>query len=251
MKKWLLSLLAATFLLTGCFETTEEITVNEDGSGSYVNTSDLSAVLTLAKNMGGGGDMEKLTSQALDTSFSLAAQADSSTDMNAEDKALLKRGKMQVKLNGKEEKFYSSISFNFNDPKEISRFNKLSAKAVGSSLKGMMADNPAGQQMNDMPEASSFNDYFDLEFEKDNIKRSINKEKYAHAGDDEYLKGLKEASGMGIPVTATYIINLPRPAIKVEGKNVKLSEDKKKVTVKVDIDDFFDNPEKLEFKIKY
>jgi hypothetical protein len=52
-------------------------------------------------------------------------------------------------------------------------------------------------------------------------------------------------------VISTMIINLPRPAEKAEGKNLKLSEDKLKVTVLSSLDDFFDNPESLEFKIKY
>ena len=56
---------------------------------------------------------------------------------------------------------------------------------------------------------------------------------------------------MGIPVGVTCIINLPKPAEKVEGKNVTLSDDKKKVTIKADLDDLFNDPEKLEFKIKY
>ena len=79
-------------------------------------------------------------------------------------------------------------------------------------------------------------------FTDDKIERTINKEKYAKAEADEYLQGIKQASAMGIPVTSTLIINLPRPAEKVEGANAKLSEDKKKLTVKVDIDDFFDHP---------
>lgn len=50
---------------------------------------------------------------------------------------------------------------------------------------------------------------------------------------------------------ATYVINLPRPATKAEGKYVKLSEDKMKVTISADIDDFFEDASAFEFKIKY
>lgn len=59
MKKLLLSLFAFTFLLVGCLETTQEITINEDGSGTVVNTNDFSALIGLAKQMGGAGDLEK------------------------------------------------------------------------------------------------------------------------------------------------------------------------------------------------
>ena len=58
-------------------------------------------------------------------------------------------------------------------------------------------------------------------------------------------------SGMGSPITVNYVINLPRPAKKVEGKAAKLSEDKQKVTVSVTSDDFFDDPSKFEYRIEY
>ena len=56
---------------------------------------------------------------------------------------------------------------------------------------------------------------------------------------------------MGLSMKATSVINLPRPAQKAEGKGIKLSEDKKKVTITADLDDFFADPAKLEYKIKY
>jgi hypothetical protein len=62
---------------------------------------------------------------------------------------------------------------------------------------------------------------------------------------------LKEAGIMGIPVLTTQVINLPRPAKKAEGKNVKLSDDRKKVTIKSSIDDFYDEPAKMEYRIEY
>jgi hypothetical protein len=156
-----------------------------------------------------------------------------------------------------DEQFSTILSFPFSNTKEISQLNKLSSKVIGSAMKDQMANSPMGEAgegmpgMDDMPDPSSFDDYYDIKFTDDKIERTINKEKYAKAAADEYLQGIKQASVMGIPVTSTLIINLPRPAEKVEGKNVKLSEDKKKVTVKVDIDDFFDHPENLEFKVKF
>ena len=103
----------------------------------------------------------------------------------------------------------------------------------------------------DLPAFSSLDDYYKLSFSKGELKKSLDKEKYAGATSDGYLAGLKQATSMGIEVTSTWVINLPRPAEKVEGKNAKLSEDKMKVTVKVRLDDFFETPESLEFKIKY
>ena len=250
MKLILVSLLAISLVLTGCFETTQEITLNEDGSGTISTTSDLSAVIALSKNMGGGEGMENIPK--VDSSISLAPLADSMENINAEEKELLRKGKMDMNINIKANVFYTKLSFPLSKPGDIEAVNKLTSKVFGAAMKKQMKESPlAGATGGELPDIRSFDEYYELDFEKGELKKSLNKDKYAGAKDDEYLKGMKEAAGMGIPVTATYIINLPRPATKTEGKNIVLSGDKMKVTVKVDIDDFFDNPEKLEFKIKY
>jgi len=249
MKKILVSLLAGSaILLTSCFETSQEITLHEDGSGTYVNTNDMSKILTIAKNMGAASN-DKIPA-TVDTSFSFALAADSIPDLSAEDKELLKKGNVQIKMNLEDEKFISTMSFPFTTLNDIQKINRLSGKMMMTTMKSKMpADIPMGSP--EMPEPSSFDDYYTLEFSKGELKKKLNKDKYANVDKDEFLNGLKQAGSMGIPVTSTYIINLPRPAEKAEGKNVKLSENKMKVTVSVTMDDFYDNPESLEFKIKY
>jgi len=55
MKKIVFSLITSvTLLLTSCLETTQEITLNEDGSGTISNTNDMSALIGIAKQMGEG-----------------------------------------------------------------------------------------------------------------------------------------------------------------------------------------------------
>jgi hypothetical protein len=249
MKKVLVSLLAGSaILLTSCFDTVQEITLNDDGSGVYVNTSDMGKVLTIAKNMGAASS-DKMPQQ-IDTSFSFASAADSIPDLSAEEKELLKKGSMHLIMNVEDEKLISTMSFPFTSLDDIQKFNRLSGKMMMASMKSKMPPEMSmGSQQ--MPEASSFDDYYTLEFSKGELKKKLNKEKYAGVDKDEFLNGLKQAAAMGIPVTSSYIINLPRPAEKAEGKNVKLSENKMKVTVTSTMDDFYDNPEKLEFKIKY
>jgi hypothetical protein len=250
MKKILFSLFAGfAILFTSCLDTTQEITLNDDGSGTYVNTNDMGKILTIAKNMG-SASTDKMPQQAIDTSFSFASTADSIPGLSAEEKELLKKGSIHIKMSVEDEKFTTVMNFPFSTLGDISKFNRLSGKMMMESLKGKMPTQmPMGSDA--MPESSSFDDYYTLEFSNGELKKKLNKEKYADVEKDEFLNGMKQAGAMGIPVISTYIINLPRPAEKVEGKNVKLSEDKKKVTVSSTMDDFYDNPEALEFKIKY
>ncbi|HEX4876562.1 MAG TPA: hypothetical protein VFV31_07815 [Chitinophagaceae bacterium] len=251
MKKIFFILFSATFLLTGCLETTQEITINDDGSGTIVSTSDFSALLGLAKQMGGAGELEKAGDMVKDTVISMQQGADSIPNLTAEEKEMLRKGSLRVNMNMKEEKFLTSLTIPFSNAADIAKVNKLANKALGETMKEQMSGgSPLGGDQQ-MPEASSFDDYYKFEFSNGELTKKLDKDKYAGAESDEYLKGMKEATSMGLSMKATYIINLPRPAEKAEGKGVKLSEDKKKVTITADLDDFFSNPEKLEYKIKY
>lgn len=252
MKKILFSLLTCgSIFLTGCLESTQEITLNNDGSGIVSNTNDMSALIGLVKQMGAGQELEKAGNQKIDSSFSLAAGADSIPNLTLEEKELVKKGTANIVMNLKDEKFVTNIKLPFSSVSEIQSCNKLSGKILAETMKSQMG---AGMPMgggDEMPEATSIDDYYTYEFSNGELKKKLNKEKYASAADDEFLKGMKEAGGMGLEMKANYIINLPRPAKEAEGKGIKLSDDKKKITISVSLDDFFEDPSLLEFKIKY
>ncbi|MEP6699824.1 MAG: hypothetical protein ABJA85_00845 [Bacteroidota bacterium] len=252
MKKLVISLLVCgTLLLAGCYESTQEITLNEDGSGTISNTNDMSALIGMAKQMGGGADMEKMGDKAIDSTITMDKGADSIPNLTPAERELARKGTLRIKMNLKAEKFLTSLAFPFSTPSEIVAYNKLSGKIMAESMKSQMSGSMPGGNADQMPEPSSLDDYYTYEFSNGELKKKLNKEKYAGVESDEYLKSMKEAAGMGLAMKANYIINLPRPAKEAEGKGVKLSEDKKKVTISASIDDFFENPSLLEFKIKY
>lgn len=252
MKKIFFSLAAACFLLTGCLETTQEITLKEDGSGTVTSTSDMGTLLDMVKTMGAGGEIEKAGDRTMDTTIALSQVTENLAGATAEEKQLLSKGSMGLKMNLKESQFKTTLSFPFANTGQISTFSKLTNKVVGTLVKDEMASSPMAAGMGgDMPEISSIDNYYKLHFEKGEIKRTLDKEKYATASSDEYLNGLRQATAMGLEANSTLVINLPKPAEKVEGKNAKLSEDKMKVTIKTSLDDFFENPESLEFKVKF
>lgn len=252
MRKFILSIFTAcTLFLTGCLETTQEITLNEDGSGTISNTNDMSALIGMAKQMGGGGDMGKLPQEAIDSIIMMTERADSIPNLTPEERELARKGTLRINMDMKADKFLTKLSFPFSTPSQIVLINKLSGKIMSETLKDKLSGSDTPIPMDQMPEASSFDDYYTLEFSNGELTKKVNKEKYAGAESDEYLKGIKQAASMGLVMKANYIINLPRPASKAEGKNVKLSADKKQVTVSADIDDFFEDASSLEFKLKY
>jgi len=248
MKKiYFLFFLSLTLVLTGCLETTQEITINADGSGVLTNTNDMSALIGMIKQMA-GKDAANLDNGEIDTTMSLSSQADSIVNITPGEKEMIKKGSLI--LNMKESTFIIGIRFPFAATSEISTYNNLTNKIMYETIKHELG-NSEMPGLEDMPTPTSIEDYYTTSFSKGSLIKTLNKEKYASVAKDEFLKGMKESAAMGLPMTSTYIINLPKPAKKAEGKNVKLSEDKKKVTIVADIDDFYDDPSKLEFRIEY
>ena len=254
MKKIISSLfLIITLVLAGCSDTIQEITLNADGSGTFNSTNDMSSLLSLAMQMGGDKARE-LEDKVRDTSYLLIQEADSIKDISEAERELLKKGTFQGHMDTKGEKFTTTITLPFSSVSQIETLDKLSRKVGLHSLEekmGSLGEDGKMPGMDEMPKSSSIEDYFVITFSNGLFVKSLNKEKYAEAANDEYLKMMKEGAAMGLSMENTYIINLPAPAKKVEGKNVKMSKDNKQVTVKADIDDFFDDPSKFEFRIEY
>jgi hypothetical protein len=210
----------------------------------------MSSAIAIAKNMGGAGQ-DKLPVQKMDSSVLLSSIADKIEGLTEQEKQLMKKGTMDIKMSLEDEKFITSMNFSFSSLDEISQFNKLAGKMMMESLKTQMPEGMPMGMGNEMPAISSVEDYYKIEFSNDKLEKKLDKDKYANVASDQMLQRMKQAAEFGIPVSHTYIINLPRPVEKAEGKKIKLSEDKKRITVTTGLDDFFDNPESLEFKVKF
>jgi hypothetical protein len=250
MKKIVLFLLVSTMiLLVGC-ETTQEITINKDGSGSISNTSDMSNMVGMLKTMG-NNDAEKIPNT--DTTILLAGIADSITGLTAQQKKIINQGSMKLTMNMKDEKLIMKSIFPFQKLSDIQMLSAAMPKVSEAMSKKLTSGEqmPPGLGTGEKPQIKAFDDFFDVDFTDKLISKTLNKTKYATASDDQYMQSLKQMSSMGSPINVNYIINLPRPAKKAEGKALKLSDDKKKVTISVTSDDFFEDPSKFEYKIEY
>jgi len=251
MKKFIsFFIISCCFLLLGCFETTQEVTINKDGSGMFTNTTDLSNMIALIKQMG-GDEAGKL--QNTDTIISLTGIADSIAGLTPDQMKIVNKGAMKLTLNMQDEKLLVKLNFPFEKLSDIESLKEILPKLSVSALKKLPgADQmPAGSGESDSSKIKTFDNYFDDTLSRKVISKTLNKAKYATAADDEFMKSLQQMSTMGSPMTVNYVINLPRRAKKVEGKAVKLSDNKKKVTVSVTSDDFFNDPSKFEYRIEY
>ena len=248
--------MGGVLFLTSC-ETTREITINNDGTGKVVTTTDMSALIGMAKMSGQGQDLEELNDKAMDTVIALSSIADSLTDLTTEERELIKKGTLNFVMNMADEKFITKIEFPFTEPAQLGKLDKLTSKAMQQAMKKQMAGNqPEGEGEEspmpgpgDLPQGT-IDDYFTMTYSKGVIEKKLDKEKHAKIDEDEGMKALEQMAGMG-GGSNVVIYNLPRPAKKAEGKNVKLSDDKKKVTITTSASDFFDDATGLEYRIEY
>jgi len=244
-------LIVSAFALLSC-ETTREITLKADGSGTLVTTTDMSGLIAIAKMSGQGKELDS-TEKSVDTTISLDKIADSLQGLSATEKELVKKGKLGLNLNMGDEKLFTKLEFPFTSTSQISVLDQLSARVMEQAMKKQMdRDNENAQPIptDELPKAN-MDDYFTITYSKGVIEKKHIPEKYAKVEDDKGMQSLKEMAGEGMPMNTTLIYNLPKPAKKVTGKNVKLSEDKKKITIANSVDDFFDDVSKLEFRIEY
>lgn len=252
MKKVLFGFLAScVILLTSC-ETTREINIGSDGNGTIATKIDMGGLLGMAKMSGQGEELGKMD-RPLDTTIQLYTIADSLPDLTAEQRAIMKTGKLGLKMNMEEDQFAFQIDFPFTKVSDIGIIDKLTGKVLKEASKKSMA----GAGKGDMPdgmmpdtEKGSVEEYFTVSYSKGLIESKLDTAKYATMADNEMVQGLKEVAGMGMGKT-TVIYNLPVAAKKVSGSNAVLSADKKTVTVETSLEDFFNDAKKMEYRIEY
>lgn len=252
MKRILLAVAAiGTLVLTSC-ETTREVTINADGSGQFSSTSDFSSLIGLAKMADQDGKMEKMEDKSMDTTIALKELTDSLPTLTAEERKLAAKGSFTMNMNLGEEKMIANVKIPFSKLDEVSKMDLLSSRILEQGMQKIMSEGKGGG-MDEMklPEGGGMEAYYTTTYSASKIEKKLIAEKYAKVGDDENMAALKEISGQGMPMQSKLVINLPRPAQKVTGKNAVLSDDKKKVTITESTEDFFDDGKALEFTIEF
>jgi len=260
MKKIIsLFLLTASLFLTSCLEITQELTINKDGSGTLNNTTDMSQIVSMAMQMAG----DKLGDQKLnmDTTISFQSMLDTIKDVSPANKELLKNGHIHITMKMDDSKYLIKTSVPFKKTADIDKINQAMQKEVNgkfldNAMKEAMKNKSVDSSMmmnnqQSTPQLSLPDNYFVLSCKDGVISRTADKVKMKSLADDEMMNQMKQMSSMGAPLKTNFIINLPRPAKKVEGKNVKLSENKKQLTIENELNDLFDDPTLYEFKVEY
>jgi len=228
--------ISITFLLTSCMFT-EEIYINNNGSGTYSFKVDMSEMI---KSMGDMSPKDSLKeSKVLDTIIFfkdiLEEKKDSIAKLSKEDKEIIETLKdMKLHMQVDEEKGKMLLDFNL-DFSDISELKNMEQKIVKAQSLKEKKDKSAPTQAD---VSYLFNGKI---FRRKVIPKDLS---------EEELTKIREASSFLEGGLYKIIYHFEKKIKSVSFKGAQISDDKKTVTIEVPMDSIIKNPKLLDFEVK-
>lgn len=249
-------------LLAGCYEVNEEIVINADGTGTYVTKMDMGQLLEMMQTMAGE---EKLTEEGMDkvidTTFRMKDMLSDAKDITPEQKALLSTGTMKMQMNVKEKVFKMDMHFPFSDQDNLQKLiagQGYSGTGITDIFKqffgGDKKEPEDTTQIIDAarePGMQDVSNIYDVTVKNGLISKKVNSVKYKALMARPESGQIKQLSSTGMEILYTTTIKLPRPVKTSDNPLIKLSEDKKTVTMHYNLLELLDNPEKFSYTLEY
>lgn len=254
MKKILFFVSLTVFCLTGCLDSQEDVTINADGSGVYKSSVDMSGLFDMLQmaammDTSANSQLKSLSNKNIDSTFSLGAFADTSTTLTAEDKALLKEGKVHFNVNQQEKVLKFDMIFPFKKVEDLQKILELQKSGKGFNPLKNAGSNPAMGSISQDSESPL--EGLDMTFKNGLIERKVDQKKLDAFKNNEQASQLQSMGEMLEGVTFSTVIKLPTPVKSSTGEKVSVSDDKKTVRVKYTLADMMKNAKALEFKVEY
>ncbi len=233
-----------TVTLTSCFDVVETVDLKEDGSGNYEIKLDLTGAFEMMNSMKGmmGEEASKKSSKKQmenkDSSFTLEKDVMENNVLTAEEKAVFKHGKVNIKLNEEKSEGVIVMNFPFKSPNEFQIIQKVmnsnKRKEVGFGAVGNILGKETEQFTEEKPNAEGgIVGDFKYELTKNTFARTVNEKNKNSKPEEEKLddkeQKLMEQFATMMQIKSVLIVNLPSAAKNVTGKNITVSEDKKRI----------------------
>ena len=240
---------ALAFCFTGCLDVNEKVDVKKDGSGQLTEDMDMSQMVDIMQSYMGKDEMAKKGLQNMDTTIYLKDVVDTSTNLSAEKKALLRPGSVHIKLDMDAKIFTTRMVFPFSSQENLQKLYTIMND--GSTLGNAKLFGNMGGDQGGGPDMGQFTGIYNFTSKDGLMSKRVNKEKWKALNDNPQMAQMKQASQMGMEINYTTTILLPRPVKKIDNAQAKLSDDKKAVTMKYNLVDALDHPEQFEYTIEY
>ena len=239
------------FSFAGCLDINESVDIRKDGSGQLTMDMDMSQMVDIMQTYMGKDELEKKGMSKMDTTILLKDIVDTSSSLSEDKKAILRPGRVHIKLDMDAKVFTVHSMFPFTSLANLQKLYTLmndgslgNAKLFGS----LGGDAGAGASPGDI---NQFNSIFDFTCKDGLLTKKLNKEKFDALKNDPQMAQVKQASQMGIDINYTTTLTLPRPVKKISNPLAKQSDDKMTVTMKYNLIDVFDHPAQFEYTVEY
>lgn len=246
----LYKLLSFSFLiatLTSC-TFTENIYINDNGSGKFSVDLDGSSLMAMAGDQFGsqmGADAKK----AIDSTFTfkqlIAEKKDSISKLSPEAQKEIKKLEnfvFNIKMNGEQKQFLMNIATDFKSVNELQDILQ-SMNTLQKLEGGASPSNPfAGLGDNKSKLSYTYNG------KKFTRKAIIDKQKLTEKAPDSTA----DMSKM-IFASSNYILkyHFPKKIKKVSNPAALFSDDRKSITIQYSFTDYMENPDKLNFDVEF
>lgn len=254
-KFWTWIVVAFVTIFAGCYEINEEITINDNGSGTYITKMDMSALIQMMQSMASEEEIAKSgLNRAIDTVINLKSIMDTAKDVSPEQRRLFQDGTMKMKVDLEKSIFTADVRFPFKS------LNDLQLLMSGSGSGGLSEvfkqvfvkkDSAQGGPSMDEQGLDQINNVFDVTVSKSKISRKLNRQRFDSLMAKPELAQARQMIGGGFEIMYTSTIKLPRAVKKSDNTMIQLSADKRTVTMKYDLMKMFETPEKFAYTIEY
>ena len=254
-RKILVSLVFLIFF-SSCVEINEDIVINKNGSGEYSMNMDMSKLLDIMQSYLGKEELEKqIPEKKMDTTIHFSSIVDTASNLTPEKKALLRNGNLHMMLKMEDKVFKTDMHFPFKSMNQLDQlYTAMSDGSLGTGqlLKNISPDrNDSSMDNQQGPDFSQFNSIYNFTSRNGFISRTVNEEKFRALKESPQFAQMKQAGDMGMDIPYTITIHLPKAAKKITNTFAVLSQDKKTVTIKYNLSDLLENPEKFAYTIEY
>lgn len=225
---------------------TENIYINDDGSGKFSLDMDGSAILAMVPE-----DSLK-NEKSVDTTIYfkdvLKEKQDSISKLSAEEQAKFKKMEnfvMNMKMNAAQKQMLFSLATDFKNVSELGdAFSTMGA--LKDSKKDKANDNPMTSMLGGLGNNDNKISY-SYDGKKFTRKGVANKSKEVKEKDSQ------EESMQMILESSTYVVkyHFPKAVKKVSNDKAQFSEDRKTITIEYPFSEYKDTPEKLNFEVEF
>jgi hypothetical protein len=250
--------------LASCYEVNEEITINEDGTGTFVTKMDMGQLIEMMQSFAGEEELSKEgLDRAIDTTIQMVDMIDPAKDATAtqEQKALLEKGTLKMQMNIKDRLFKMDMNIpytGYNNLQKLMEGKGNSGAGLTDAFKNIFDDKKAPARDTTKiidearePDMQDIAGIYDVTVKNGLISKKTNTEKYKALLARPEMDQVKKLASSGMEIQYTTTIILPRPVKKSDNTIIKLSEDKKTVTMRYNLLELLENPEKFAYTLEY